>query len=378
MNTNSSIIRLILASLLLFWGANIFAHDPGLSRANVRVEESSLVLQLTLADVDAALLLSPNIDYVQKLNRSNFSSAQARLQSIFAKQVWLSQNQQIIHPDSTSVQLAPDGLINVFLAFQDSPGSAIELKLAFITQLSRGHRLYLTVENAAGKMITQHILDAESNQVMLQNNTSSGRRVFREYLKEGIWHIWIGADHLLFLTTLLLPAVFIYRNCQWQSRQNVRSATVDILKVVTAFTLAHSITLLLAALKIIVLPSRVVESVIALSVVLAAINNLRPYFPSSRWLLAFGFGLIHGFGFASVLLDLSLPENALLLSLVGFNLGVEFGQLVIVALLFPLLVVVRNTAFYRNWIFNGGSLFASLIGAVWVFERLFDSEILGF
>jgi hypothetical protein len=170
--------------------------------------------------------------------------------------------------------------------------------------------------------------------------------------------------------------------------------------VVTAFTLAHSITLSLAALQVISLPSRLVESAIALSVVIAALNNLRGTrwsslaaasgaraatgaSPSSGgpaidrvqsrlWVLAFCFGLIHGFGFASVLSDLGLPQGALVLALVGFNLGVEIGQLAIVAVFLPLAFAMRGTRFYQLGVLKIGSLVVAALASWWLAQRLFD------
>jgi hypothetical protein len=138
---------------------------------------------------------------------------------------------------------------------------------------------------------------------------------------------------------------------------------------VTAFTVAHSITLSLAALGVIDLPTRLVESVIAASIVVAALNNLRPLVTRRLWLVAFGFGLVHGFGFASVLADLGLPRDALVLALVGFNIGVELGQLAIVVLFLPLAFALRRTRFYRSWVMVGGSLVIALLALVWLVER---------
>jgi hypothetical protein len=151
-----------------------------------------------------------------------------------------------------------------------------------------------------------------------------------------------------------------------------------VLKVVTAFTVAHSITLGLATLGVIELPSRWVEAAIAASVVLAALNNLFPLVLGRRWLVAFGFGLIHGFGFASVLADLGLPREALLLALVGFNLGVECGQLAIVALFLPLAYALRRTRLYRLWIFGAGSALIAVVAALWLSERVFNFKLLPF
>ena len=149
-----------------------------------------------------------------------------------------------------------------------------------------------------------------------------------------------------------------------------------MLRIVTAFTLAHSITLSLAALSVVTLPSRLVESTIALSVVLAALNNLWPLVGGRRWAVAFGFGLIHGFGFASVLADLGLPRDALVLALVGFNLGVELGQLAIVTLFLPVAYGLRHTWIYRRIIFSGGSALIALVAAVWLLERAFVLKLM--
>jgi hypothetical protein len=150
---------------------------------------------------------------------------------------------------------------------------------------------------------------------------------------------------------------------------------IDVLKIVTAFTLAHSITLSLATLGVLSIPSQVVESAIAASVALAALNNIRPMFQRRRALAAFAFGLIHGFGFASVLLDLGLPPASLLLSLVGFNAGVELGQIAIVTMFLPLAYLARDTGFYRKAVLVGGSALIFAIALVWLAERLFDMRL---
>ena len=204
---------------------------------------------------------------------------------------------------------------------------------------------------------------------------------FIAYAREGVWHIWIGFDHILFLLSLLLPAVLLWRGRQgqqWQPAETFRQAFFDVFKIVTAFTLAHSITLSLATLGFVSLPSRWIESAIAASVVLAALNNVWPLFHRRRWMVAFGFGLIHGFGFASVLVDLGLPREALALALVGFNLGVEVGQLAIVALFLPLAFALRRTAFYRRTVMLGGSLLIAALAGVWLVERVFVVKLIGF
>ena len=210
----------------------------------------------------------------------------------------------------------------------------------------------------------------------LQVADASRWRQFADYVQHGVWHIWIGFDHILFLLSLLLPAVLVYAAGRWQGRETFRASFIEVLKVVTAFTLAHSVTLTLATLGVVALPSRVVESAIAASVVLAALNNIWPVFERSRALVAFAFGLIHGFGFASVLLDLGLPQSALLLSLVGFNVGVEVGQLAIVAVFLPLAFAARRTVAYRRVVLLGGSAVIALVALVWLVERVGDVKVI--
>ena len=216
------------------------------------------------------------------------------------------------------------------------------------------------------------IFGIDSAEQTLALTPVSAWQTLRQYAADGVWHIWIGYDHILFLLALLLPAVLVRRAGQWQPAPTLRGSFIEVLKVVTAFTVAHSITLSLAAMQIIMLQSRLVESVIAASVVIAALNNLRGTVDKRRWVMAFVFGLIHGFGFASVLADLGLPQDALVLALIGFNGGVELGQLVIVAVFLPLAFWLRTTRFYRVGVLTGGSLVVALLASWWLIQRAFD------
>jgi hypothetical protein len=192
---------------------------------------------------------------------------------------------------------------------------------------------------------------------------------FAQFVGDGMHHIWIGYDHMLFLISLLLPAVLTRRDRAWMPVPSLRSALLGVLAVVTAFTVSHSITLTLAALDVIGLPSRLVESGIALSVLLAALNNIWPVVTRRGWVLAFCFGLVHGFGFASVLNDLGLPSGALALALAGFNVGVEIGQLTVVLAVVPLIYVLRQARFYRPGVLVGGSSAIALVAGVWFVGR---------
>jgi hypothetical protein len=218
------------------------------------------------------------------------------------------------------------------------------------------------------------VFSTDSAEQSLQLNAPSAWETLRQYIVEGIWHIWIGFDHILFLLSLLLPAVLVRFKERWEAASSLRRSLIEVLKVVTAFTLAHSITLSLAALHVISLPSRLVESTIALSIIVAALNNLRGTIERRRWVLAFAFGLIHGFGFASVLADLGLPQGALVLALVGFNVGVEVGQMAIVVVFVPIAFWLRATRFYRRGVLTVGSILVALIAAYWFVQRAFDVQ----
>jgi hypothetical protein len=192
---------------------------------------------------------------------------------------------------------------------------------------------------------------------------------------QGVWHIWIGFDHILFLVALLLPSVLTRERDRWVVTQDFRSASINVFKIVTAFTVAHSITLSIASLQLVSLSSRWVETAIAVSVLVAAANNLHPIILGRTWMVAFGFGLVHGFGFATVLTELGLPAGALAAALVGFNLGVEAGQLAIVTLFLPLAYLARASWAYQRIVLVGGSAAIILIAGLWILERAVGFEL---
>lgn len=255
-----------------------------------------------------------------------------------------------------------------------TPQRTLEIGYSLFADLDPTHRGLVRVSH--GTLTASGVLGPDQPRLKIKLGEVSRLRQFLDYAREGVWHIWIGIDHVLFLVSLLLPAVLVYGARTWAPAPRFAPAFWDVFRIVTAFTMAHSITLSMAALGVLVLPSRLVESVIALSVVLAALNNLRPLVLGRRWAVAFGFGLVHGFGFASVLADLGLPRDALLVSLVGFNLGVEAGQLAIVGVFLPAAYLARRHWAYRRLAFAGGSAAIALVAAAWLVERVFDLKLL--
>jgi HupE / UreJ protein len=198
---------------------------------------------------------------------------------------------------------------------------------------------------------------------------------FFSIVRLGIEHILSGYDHLLFLMALLLPAVLKRRDGKWLPVSDFRTVLVDVLRTVTAFTLAHSLTLALSAAHWVVLPSRFVESAIAGSIILAALNNLLPVLDADRT-LAFGLGLLHGFGFAAVLSDVGLSGQSFVRTLFGFNLGVEIGQLAVVIALLPVLHLLRRSRHYPGLGMPLASVAVTLVACVWFVERAFNLKII--
>jgi hypothetical protein len=260
-----------------------------------------------------------------------------------------------------------------FLAECADTDGALAIGYSLFFDLDPQHRGLLRVDQPNASL--SGIFSPSAPTVLVDTVTTSAWRQFVHFIEEGVWHIWIGFDHILFLLTLLLPSVLSRAGGQWQPVSGMRQALLQVLKVVTAFTVAHSITLSLAVLGVVAPPARLVETLIAFSVLIAAANNLVPMVTKRLWCVAFGFGLIHGFGFANVLIDLGLPKAALALALFGFNLGVELGQVAIVLAFLPLAFAIRSTWSYRRWLMPGASLAIAGIAALWLAERSLDWDV---
>ncbi len=204
---------------------------------------------------------------------------------------------------------------------------------------------------------------------------SSWWQNFKSSLALGLDHIRTGPDHILFVLVLLLPSVLVFGAGGWKPSDNYGASLWRVLKIVTMFTVAHSITFSLAGLGILPLPDgKITESIIALSIAAAALHNLRPIFPNREWVIAFVFGLFHGMGFASLVSGIEVDRNTQLVSLLGRNIGIEIGQAVVILVCFTLLYLLRNTVLYR-WVMMIGSAVLTLVALLWMYERLFEQEV---
>jgi hypothetical protein len=355
-------LRTLLFSVMLCVALPALAHKPSDSYLTLDVKGQQIDGQwdIALRDLDVALNLDRDGDGA--LTWNEIRAQHAAIAAYALERLALSDGACAITPGEQLIDQHTDGAYTVLRFRASCP--------ARLAALTVGYRLFADIDpQHKGLLKLVHegvtstaIFEPSNARQALALHAPSRWSQFADYVKHGVWHIWIGFDHILFLLSLLLPAVVLVQ------AQTFRASLVDVLKVVTAFTLAHSLTLTLASLQVLALPSRWVESAIAASVVFAALNNIFPLFRGRRPAAAFVFGLIHGFGFASVLADLGLPQGALALSLAGFNVGVELGQLAIVAGFLPVAFLIRNTWVYRQMM-TTGSVAIAAVAAVWFVER---------
>jgi len=369
--------KLALLGVLFMCQTLAWAHKASDSYLVVDVKGNAITAQwdIALRDIDFALGLDGDGN-----GEITWGELRSRQRDVSA---WALSRLELTRSGACPLQVTglqvddhTDGGYAVLHLAGTCPGAVGQLALQYrlLFDLDKLHRglLRLTLDGSA----YTSVLSPTNDTVKLGGTQASHWDQLKRFLIEGIWHIWIGFDHILFLLSLLLPAVLVLKVHRWQGVSSFGLAAREVLWVVTSFTAAHSMTLSLAALGIVSLPSRLVESAIALSVVLTAANNLWPLVNHRRWLMAFGFGLIHGFGFASVLAELGLPADALALSLLGFNAGVEVGQMVIVAIFLPMAFWLRNTGFYLKGLFVMGSWLTLLVAMVWLLERVFDIKLM--
>ena len=372
--------RLLLLCVTFFYALTAYAHKPSDSYLSFVVKDNTVAGQwdIALRDLDFALGLDAD------------GNAEITWGEVRAK------HNDIAAYAMSRLQIAAQGTacpltVTEHLVDDHTDGAYAVLRFkaecsANIQVLQARYNLFFDVDPQHKGLLRLEYQGSSSTAIFSPEKASqeftlkqvSKLQQFLDYAREGVWHIWIGFDHILFLLALLLPAVVFRQDQKWQAVSAFKPAFWSVLKIVTAFTLAHSITLTLATLGVISLPSRWVESTIAASVVIAALNNIYPLFRERRWVMAFVFGLIHGFGFASVLTDLGLPQGALVLALVGFNGGVEGGQLAIVSAFLPIAFTLRYTWLYQRFILFGGSVVIAILATIWFAERAFDMKVLGF
>jgi hypothetical protein len=341
-----------LAAITVAMAAAAAAHEGGSNGyAAITVERDTIRYSLTLWP---AALPAPVARQISRARAGDVTSRDELLGVIRDKVALLAQGQHCVA--GTGAELPPnpttDSLTLVMQFTCPEVVRALLIRDDLFDALGADYHTLARID--LPDRTAQFAFTPESREAALSLETPPTGG-FVSFVRLGIEHILTGWDHLLFLLVLLL------RGGHWLS----------LAKIVTAFTLAHSLTLALAALDIVVLPARLVEAVIALSIALVAAENLflRPVVVR-RWLVSFCFGLVHGFGFSTMLRGLGLPAHGLLLSLFGFNAGVELGQALVVALALPALALVRRSRWERRVIWSSSAAIL-LVGVVLFVERVF-------
>jgi HupE / UreJ protein len=366
-----------VAAFMLWMFGPALAHKMSDSYLSLRVDGAEIIGQwdVALRDLDYALGLDSNNDGI--ITWAELRAHHAVIADYLLARLSLRSDGEACPARVTDglVDDHSDGTYEVlrFTADCGGPVQKLDITYNFFFDFDPQHRGLLRLE-MRGQNFTTVFGPAQKNW-HLERNSPSWTREFLDYFEEGVWHIWTGFDHILFLCALLLPSVLSRRSGKWSPLDGFDEAFRNVFKIVTAFTLAHSITLTLAVLGFIALPSRLVESAIAISVIAAALNNLYPIVQRRLWVVAFGFGLVHGLGFANVLTELGLPPDALAVSLFGFNLGVEAGQLVIVGAILPLVFFFRRSLLYPRLVLGAGSASIVAIAFVWLIERTLNLNI---
>ncbi|MGJ7491381.1 HupE/UreJ family protein [Variovorax sp. ZT4R33] len=352
---------------------------------------------IALRDLDATLDLDVNAD--RKLSWGEVRTRIDDIQAYALGHLRFQQGRCALAPaEPAAVEDRIDGAYLVlWLQGRCEPAATLEVDYRLFREIDPTHRGLLRVASASGTVAVLS-LDPAGGPVSIawpgeaaatasvnvptasaapaapaaSTATAAGHGFFRD----GVHHILIGYDHVLFLICLLLPAVLRRRDDRWQPVATWREAVWPMLGLVTMFTIAHSITLALASFKLITVSPRVIEPAIAITIIVAALDNLHPVLRGRRKLFTFLFGLIHGFGFASVLGELELPALGFATALFQFNLGVEAGQLVIVSVALALLLILRGWRGYPSVVLKAGSGLAVMLAALWLVERVWDVQLL--
>jgi len=363
-----------LGLLLALVSGGAQAHSGSTAYLQVQVEGSHLQLRAdyALRDLDDALGVDGNED--GELTWGELQAASPVLLAYLAPRFTIMGDASPCALEASPVVQVTehaDGPYAVFRFSAQCAGSPRQWQFGStaLFEYDATHRALLRWQQ--GAEFSSARLTPTSNSLVL-NGQRGALDTLRNYLHEGLAHVWSGWDHMLFIAGLFLPAALRREGRGWQPVARLGPALADAVKLVTAFTIAHAITLCLTALGVVSLPTRLVESLVALSVLFAGFNNLVPL-AGRRMLfaLAWLFGLIHGTAIAGALLELGLPASGRLIALLGFNVGVEAAQLLLVGVLVPLAFALRRWRGYVPAVLWPGSTLVALAGLIWFIHRAF-------
>jgi hypothetical protein len=369
------IVLRLLAVLMLLVASSAHAHSASTSYLQLTPDERGGAVQwrIALRDLDALLELDTNGD--GQLAWGEVADRRADIAQLAAASLRLERGGVpcALHFDALGFERLGGSSFAVLGGRGDCARGAAPLQLRYglFAGIDPSHRALLTLPASPKPVLLAPLATATAS------GEQSAAVGFADMFIDGLHHIVSGIDHALFLVALLLPAVVERRDGRWQARRDLKRALLGIVWIATAFTVAHSITLGLASFGVVRVPGSVIEPLVAVTVLAAALNNLWPVVTRRLSWLAFGFGLIHGFAFAEVLAPLELATSARAWALAAFNLGVEGGQLIVIAACFAVLAALRGWPRYPRWILGGGSCALAVVAAGWIVERVFNVTLIG-
>jgi hydrogenase/urease accessory protein HupE len=349
----------VLALVALAAVSAMRAHDPGLSSLSLQLDENRLVAVATFAPADLTWIEPIDEDGDGVLSNAEFQRRQHRLNSLAAEVIEIRAGGLKLEPVSATahrLELPGNDNIQFEVKFEEFTANRFEVISALLPRLPMGHRQLLTTTGRSG--LQDRLISAGDPSVSLEiDRLREGSRPWQTgsgFVLLGIEHILTGYDHLLFLMGLLVVS--------WK--------LLPAIRIITAFTVAHSLTLALAALGLVRLPAELVEPLIAITVIYVGVQNLTAPRPGHRWFLTFAFGLVHGLGFAGVLEELLVGRTGgIVIPLISFNLGVELGQLAVAALFLPVLNLLSHRPSWFRCSTVGASSLLVMVGSFWLWER---------
>lgn len=345
---------LILLALMLAWIISAHAHQGALGFWLLRVEDETVrsLISIDILDLNFIPQLDTNQDGF--LEHREILERRELVESRILEHFAIRNNGQMGGARISNFQVLPTGQLSIESEHRfEEPLKAIELQSTFHELTAYDHRVFCSLEYEGETQEYFFDLQHPRREVDLTSAGAGTVQQMGRFLLLGVEHIFTGYDHVAFLIGLLI----------------LGGTLRSLIGIVSSFTIAHSITLSLATLGVIALPTRFVESAIAVSICYIALENIILPETDGRWKITFFFGLIHGFGFSNILREMNLPRSALFTSLFSFNFGVEVGQVMIIAFLFPLIFYIARQSWHRAAVTAVSSLIA-VLGLIWFIERM--------
>lgn len=359
--------KLIAVIFLLSYAQFSAAHDPGLSSTDLLIKAQGVDTKITFSVQDVEALVPMDSDQDAEVTVAEQEAAKPNIAKWVQQGIQLTLDGQVVQPNAGVVNFDEQNNAQIILQYAQTPSKQLQLQANFLSKLPTGHKQFITIKNQAGQGIGEKMLSQSDSSIVLtlpvtgtstanSDESTPTASTFSDFLLLGIEHILTGYDHLLFLFSLLI----------------VTRSFWPAIKIITFFTIAHSITLGLAGLNIVDIPSSIVEPLIAATIIYVGVENIiRGDHPKGRQWLTFFFGLIHGFGFAAVLREMGISsyETGIMLPLFSFNLGVEIGQITVAAIVLPIIWWLHKKPLIEPRLTPVCSVLASVAGAYWLIER---------